>query len=345
MDLRLNQLAAHLERTFALIYLVHGDEPLLALEAGDAIRTAARKAGCDEREVLIAESGFAWEALTATNANLSLFGERKLIELRIPSGKPGIEGAKVLERCAAHPNPGRCCSSRCRGRSGHAIVRVVLLARRRWCRDRRIRSNATNCRRGSPRGSRDSSNASHAKRWRFLPIAARATRSRPARRLRSSGLLLPEGELAHDAVSAAVGDVARYDVFELSEAWLAGDAGRAVRIIAALQAEGEGVGLLLWQLGEDLHALASVLAATASGVPATSAIRGARVWGKRQGAMERAARRVTPTALIPMLRALARLDAMSKGIGRGNVWDELRAAALVLAGKPATPLAGAYPGH
>ncbi len=152
------------------------------------------------------------------------------------------------------------------------------------------------------------------------------------------GLLLPEGELAADAVERAVTDVARYDVFQLSEAWLAGDAARALRIIAALEAEGEGIQLLLWQLGEDVHALASVLGATASGTPVATAIRNARVWGKRQAAMERAARRFKADAIAPFLAALARLDALSKGIGRGNVWDELRTIALALAGKPALPL-------
>jgi DNA polymerase-3 subunit delta len=105
MDLRPKDLAAHLERTLAPIYLVHGDEPLLAIEAGDAIRAAARKAGCEEREVLVVEPGFKWDALAAASANLSLFGTRKLVDLRIPSGKPGVEGAKLLEDCAARPNP------------------------------------------------------------------------------------------------------------------------------------------------------------------------------------------------------------------------------------------------
>ncbi len=346
MDLRLNQLAVHLERTLAPIYLVHGDEPLLALEAGDAIRAAARKAGCDEREVLIAESGFAWEALTAANANLSLFGERKLVDLRIPSGKPGIEGAKVLERCATHPNPGQVLLvtlprvDRATQSSGwfSSLAEVgVAIAVYPLERDQLPAWIAARLARQQQRVTRET--------LAFLADRCEGNLFAARQEIEKLGLLLPEGELAHDAVERAVADVARYDVFELSEAWLAGDAGRAVRIIAALQAEGEGVGLLLWQLGEDLHALASVLAATVSGVPAASAVRSARVWGKRQGAMERAARRVTPTALTPLLRALARLDALSKGIGRGNVWDELRAAALVLAGKPATPLAGGYPRH
>ncbi len=105
VNLRPNQLAAHLERTLAPVYAVHGDEPLLALEAGDAVRAAARKAGCAEREVVVVERGFDWDAFVAANANLGLFGTRKLIDLRIPSGKPGAEGAKALEAGAQNPNP------------------------------------------------------------------------------------------------------------------------------------------------------------------------------------------------------------------------------------------------
>ena len=148
------------------------------------------------------------------------------------------------------------------------------------------------------------------------------------------GLLLPEGELDAAAVEQAVADVARFDVFQLSEAWLAGDAERCCRILAALEGEGEGVPLLVWQLGEDLHALAAVLAAAADGTPVAVAVKAARVWGKRQAAMERAARRVAPSMLPALLSRLASLDALAKGLGRGSVWDELRELALALAGRP-----------
>ena len=129
-------------------------------------------------------------------------------------------------------------------------------------------------------------------------------------------------------------DVARYDVFQLSEAWLAPDAARALRIIAALEAEGEGIPLLLWQLGEDIHALAAVQEAIAAGTPVARgrcAMRASgesarRRWSARRAACRR--RRVGP-----LLSALARLDALAKGIGRGNVWDELRTVAMTLAGQ------------
>ncbi len=339
MEIRLNQLAAHLGRSLAPVYIVHGDEPLLAIEAGDAIRAAARRAGCDDREILVAESGFRWDALLAASANLGLFGTRKLVDLRIPSGKPGVDGAKALEFCATHPNPDQTLLvtlprlDRATQASawfsaladaGVAIA-VAPLARDElpaWIGAR----FALQKQRVAPETL-----AFLAERCEGNLLAAR-------QEIEKLGLLLPEGELDADTVERAVTDVARYDVFQLSEAWLTGDRARALRIIAALEAEGEGIQLLLWQLGEDIRALAFVLEAAASGAPVAAAIRNARVWGKRQAAMERAARRLDSDAMAPLFAALARLDALSKGIGRGNVWDELRATALAMTGVRALSL-------
>ncbi|MEO8305302.1 MAG: DNA polymerase III subunit delta [Betaproteobacteria bacterium] len=339
MELRLNQLAGHLERTLAPVYVVHGDEPLLAIEAGDAIRAAARKAGCDEREVLVVESGFKWDAFLAASANMGLFGARRMIDLRIPTGKPGVEGGKALEAAASRPNPDQILlvtlprldraaqSSAWFSALAGAGVSVAVYPLDRdelppWIAARLLRQGQ--------RAGRDTL-AFLAERCEGNLLAAR-------QEIEKLGLLLPAGELDGEAVERAVTDVARYDVFQLSEAWLANDAARALRIISVLEAEGEGIQLLLWQLAEDVHALAAVLDATASGAPIAAALRNARVWGKRQAAMERAARRFRSDAIAPFLCALARLDALSKGIGRGNVWDELRTTALAMAGKPSVPL-------
>src|SRR4029434_8763541 len=105
MQVRADDLPDHLQRGVKALYVVHGDEPLLALEAGDAIRAAARAAGAVERDVLVSGPGFTWDAFLGPNANASLFGDRKFVDLRIPSGKPGMEGGKALEAYAANPNP------------------------------------------------------------------------------------------------------------------------------------------------------------------------------------------------------------------------------------------------
>ena len=339
MEIRLNQLAAHLERPLAPIYVVHGDEPLLAMEAGDAIRAAARRAGCDEREILVADSGFRWDALLAASANLGLFGARKLVDLRIPSGKPGTEGARALEFCATHPNPEQTLLitlpriDRATQGSGWfaALAEAgVSIAVYPLTRDELPAWIAARLARQKQRIGRETL-AFLAERCEGNLLAAR-------QEIEKLGLLLPEGDLDAETVERAVTDVARYDVFQLSEAWLDGDAARALRIVGALEAEGEGIQLLLWQLGEDIHAIAFALEAAATGTPIAVAVRNARVWGKRQAALERAARRLKSDAIAPLLGALARLDALSKGIGRGNVWDELRATVLTLAGTRALPL-------
>ncbi|MEO8740683.1 MAG: DNA polymerase III subunit delta [Casimicrobiaceae bacterium] len=335
MQLAPTQLAAHLAKGLASLYVVHGDEPLLAIEAGDQIRAAARAAGCEDREVLVVEPGFKWDAFLGASRNLGLFGGRTIIDLRIPTGKPGVEGARALEAFAAD--------------SGPDTLLLVTLPRldrtaqaSAWftaLEDAGVTIAVQPLERGelpawiAGRLARAQQRAS-SETLQFLADTTEGNLLAAQQEIEKLALLLPAGELDADAVEQAIADVARFDVFKLSEAWLAGDAGRVCRILAALETAGEGVPLLVWQLGEDLHALASVLAASASGTPVAVALRTARVWGKRQGAMERAARRVAPGALPALLQRLAKLDALAKGIGRGDVWDALRGLALALAGRP-----------
>lgn len=339
MNLRQEDLASHLSRALAPLYVVHGDEPLLALEACDAIRAAARRAGIEDREVLIAEQHFRWDAFVAANASLGLFGSRRLVDLRIPSGKPGVEGGKALETFAADPNPDNVTliSLPRVDRAGQASAWFAALARAavvvaveplprealpRWIAARLARQNQS----AAP------------ETLAFLADTCEGNLLAARQEIEKLALLLPTGALDHDAVMAAVADVARYDVFAASEAWLAGDAARALRILSVVEASGDGPQLALWALAEDLHAIASVQAMAAAGTPVTVALRHARVWGKRQAAMERAVRRIPATGLSSMLGALARLDALSKGLGRGNPWDDVAALAMAIAGKPCRPL-------
>lgn len=339
MQLKHEDLSDHLARGVKPLYVVHGDEPLLALEAGDAIRSAARAAGAAEREILVVEPGFRWDAFLGANANASLFGERKFVDLRIPSGKPGVEGGKALEAYAANPNPDNVTlvtlpridratqSSAWFSALADTGVTVAVYPVERdalpgWISARLARQKQ--------RATRET--------LTFLAESCEGNLLAARQEIEKLALLLPEGELAHDAVEDAVADVARFDVFELSEAWLAGDAARAVRILRSLEAEGEAPTLAVWQLSEDVHALAAVSVQVRGGTSLQAAVRSARVWGKRQSALERAVQRVAPTLVPQLLSACARLDALAKGIGRGSVWDDLATAALALAGKPALPL-------
>jgi DNA polymerase-3 subunit delta len=331
MQLRLQDVAAHLARELAPLYVIHGDEPLFATEAGDAIRAAARRAGCEEREVFIVDQHFRWDAFAAANANLALFGSRKLIDLRIPSGRPGAEGAAQLERHARRrddnvtlvtlPRLDRAAQSSAwfsaLAERGMAIAVTPLdrAALPSWIAERLARNGQ--------RVSRDTL-AFLAQRCEGNLLAARQEIDKLA-------LLLPAGDLAHDDVERAVADVARYDLQELSEAWLAGAAARTLRILEGLRSEGEPITLLVWQLGEDLHALGAVHEAMARGQALATAVRSARAWGRRQAALERAARRVRQADLLPLLSKLAQLDALAKGLGHADPWDALVDIALALA--------------
>lgn len=334
MQVRSGGLAAQLAKGLAPLYVVHGDEPLLAIEAGDEIRQAARAAGFDEREVLVVESGFKWDAFSAANRNMGLFGSRKLVDLRIPTGKPGVEGARVLEDTARNPNDDTVTlitlprlDRQAQGSAWFAALEDAGVSVAVWPLEREELPQwiATRLARQRQQASRDT--------LQFLADTTEGNLLAAKQEIEKLGLLLPEGMLDQDAVEQAVTDVSRFDVFQLSEAWLAGDAARATRILASLEGEGEGVPLLLWQFGEDVHALASVLTAVAGGMSAATAIKSARVWGKRQAAMERAVRRVSGASIAPLLTRLATLDALAKGIGRGNMWDELRDLAIAFAGK------------
>ena len=335
MQIKLQDLATHLARGMQSLYVVHGDEPLLALEAADAVRAAARAAGAIDREVLVVEPGFKWDAFLGANANASLFGDRKCLDLRIPSGKPGTEGAKALVAYAANPNPDNVTlvtlprldrtaqTSEWFEALSEAGVTVAVYPVERdalpgWISARLARQKQ--------RASRET--------LTFLAEACEGNLLAARQEIEKLALLLPEGELDHAAVEQAVADVARFDIFELSEAWLAGDASRAVRILRALQAEGDAPTLPIWQLSEDVHAIAMVTAMIRSGTPASAAVRNARVWGKRQAALERAVNRIAGSTVASLLVALARLDALAKGIGMGNAWDELETLALTLSGKP-----------
>ena len=339
-QLRAEALAGHLAKTLAPLYVVHGDEPLLALEAGDAIRAAARRAGCEERDVFVAEQGFRWDALLAGNANLGLFGTRRLVDLRIPTGKPGVEGAKALEAYAANPSPDSVTlvtlpkldkatqASAWFGALTSAGVEVPVwpVSREdlpRWIGERLARQGQ--------KASPDT--------LAFLAETSEGNLLAARQEIEKLALVLPGGSLDHDAVVAAVADVARYDTAALSEAWFAGDAGRALRILSVLRDEGTAPVQPVWQLSEDVRALTLVQGLVAQGTPAAVAVRQVRVWGARAKALERAASRIPRDVAPALVPEVARLDALSKGLGRGDPWDALDAVALVLCGRPARPLA------
>jgi len=286
MQIKPDQLEPHLARGLKTIYTIHGDEPLLAQEAGDAIRAAARAAGYSERQVFVASGAhFDWSGVLGAAQEMSLFAERKLIEIRIPSGKPGKEGSEALQRYCERLPQDVLTLVQCPkldfqqlkaawfgalDASG-LVIRVETLERKAlpmWLGQRLGRQNQRV--RAGEEGQRTL--AFFADRIEGNLLAAH-------QELQKLALLYPEGELAFEQVEAAVLNVARYDVTKLSEAAWTGQVARALRVLDGLRHEGEAPVMVHWTLTEDLRALARARAALDDGKPLPLAVKEARAWG------------------------------------------------------------------
>ncbi len=336
-QLRPEQLPAHLAQPLAALYVLHGNEPLLVAEAGDAVRAAARAQGYTEREVLVAGPTFDWGDLHLAAGNLSLFGERKVIDLRIPNGKPGREGTDALTRYC--------------GRLGADIVSLVTLPQLDW-QARKTSWFATLQQAGMvielnapelPRlpewvAQRLARQQQSAPREALEFIAAHVEGNLLAahQEIQKLGLLHPAGALSFEQVEDAVLNVARYDVDQLRSALLAGDAGRCARLLDGLRAEGVAAPLVLWSLATEVRTLAAVKGSVDSGRPVAAALKDERVFDERRAqALRQALGRLSATRLRSALLHAARIDRMIKGLTPGDVWDEFLQLALRVTGKKA----------
>ena len=324
MRLKAEQLTAHLQRELAPLYVVFGDEPLLALEAADAIRAAARSQGYGERDLFTVEASFNWQNLLASGNNLSLFAEQRILEIRIPSGKPGLEGGKAIEQRCANLPPDTVMlvtlpklDKTQQGskwfkalEAAGTVVQVYPVDRSRlpdWIAGRLATQNQ--------RADRVA--------LQFLADRVEGNLLAAHQEIRKLGLLHPAGALTFEQVKEAVLDVSRYDVFNLAEAMLAGDAVRFARILEGLRGEGVGQVLMLWALSQEVRTLTKIVLGQRRGIPAAQMMREARVWESRQSLMERALKRIGGKRLIAALKRAATTDRMIKGLERGDVWDEL----------------------
>jgi len=305
--LRLEQLEAHLARGLESLYVIHGDEALLALEAADAIRSRARASGFSERVVLAAERGFHWSELGASVANRSLFGDKKLIELRLVSGKPGNDGAEAIEAfCARLPPDVLAIVTLPRlDKAGQAsawfkalerhgtVVNVYPVERARlpeWIAARLARQKQR----------------ANAETLQFLADCVEGNLLAAHQEIQKLALLLPAGEIDFEAVREAVMNVARYDALKLTEAMLSGERARLARMLDGLRGEGEAPPRVLWILAEEIRAICRVQNGIAAGRPLADVLREARVWGgARQTLVGRAAKNLPRAALLAALNSCA----------------------------------------
>jgi DNA polymerase-3 subunit delta len=306
------------------LYVVHGDAMLLAIEAADSIRAAARDAGYVERETFTAEQHFKWDELRSSAHSLSLFADRKVVDIRIPSGKPGVEGGKALQEYASDLSPD--------------VLTLISLPKLEWATQKSqwfgalekqgVMISADDIPRNAlphwiagrlKRQEQSTDNAT----LEFLADRCEGNLLAAFQEIQKLALLFPSGELSFEQIKDAVMDVARYDIFKLSEAMLTGNTTRFARIFEGLRAEGTASVLVLWAISEDVRMLGKALKATQQGGSISSALRDMRVRREKQAMLETAARRLRLHHVERAIRQAALLDKTIKGLRSGDVWDEL----------------------
>jgi DNA polymerase III subunit delta len=333
MRLQAHQLADYLTRCFAPIWLVFGDESLLVAEATDAIRARARENGYTERVLLPVQAGFDWNALAQAGANLSLFGDRQLIELRLSSAKLAEAGAQALRRYAGAP-PDTCTllitapklESRAQkadwleaiDKAGVVVaIRAVEAAQLPAWIEARMRAAGL-----------------QPTREAVTLIAERVEGNLLAAKQEIDKLQLLYGASAigAEAVLSAVADSARFTIYDLPDAALQGDGARAARILQGLRAEGVEPPLALWALTRELRVLASLAHAQARGQPLEPILARNRVWDARKGTLKRGLQRHSVQGARGLLQQAAAVDRIVKGAAPGRPWDALLRLSLAVAG-------------
>ena len=336
MQLRPEALEPHLAKGLALLYVITSDEHLLALEAADKIRRAARAAGHTERDVLTVERTFKWGELLAANQALSLFGDKKLIELRIPSGKPGKDGSAALQAYAKDLSP-----------DNLTLITLPKLdwqtAKASWVaslQQAAVYIEIPSVERAQlPNwiGQRLAAQGQSADRTALDFIADRVEGNLLAahQEIQKLGLLHEPGKLSYEQVQDAVLNVARYDVFKLSEAMLMGDPARLARMLEGLKGEGEALPLVLWAVSEEIRTLLKLKSGMAQGRPLGALLKEYRIWGPRERMMDPALRRISLPTLEAALQEAAQVDKMVKGLRArafaGDAWDAMLQLAMKVA--------------
>ena len=323
MQLALNQLAAHLHKGLRPLYTLHGDEALLQQEAADAIRAAARAQGYTERSSFtVAGAHFDWGAVRAAGGAQSLFADKQILEIRVPSGNRGKEGSAALHQRAQAPA------------GNDSTLTLVLLPRL----DKATKTGAWFAaldshgvsvpiepveraalpqwiaQRLSAQGQRVVSGEEGQRTLAFFADRVEGNLLAAHQEIQKLALLHPAGELTWAQVESAVLNVARYDVFKLSEAVLSGQLLRVQRMLDGLQAEGEAAVLVHWALAEDIRALKRVKDAMNAGRPLPMALRENRIWGNKERHYERVLPHASDAALGRLLQSAHWVDGIVKGL-------------------------------
>jgi DNA polymerase-3 subunit delta len=337
MLLKVDALAGHLARgRLAALYCVSGDEPLLAEESFDAIRATARAAGFAEREVLHASGKFDWSQLTNAASSLSLFAAKKIVEIRLPGGKPGREGGEALRKHAAAASADvltLVALPRLDKTTRNGGWAAALEEHGVWVDVRRIeRSQLPAWLRGRLARQKQ---AADEETLNFLADQIEGNLLAAQQEIAKLGLLFPPGALTLAQVTEAVQDVARFEVFDLPATMLRGEAQRTLRMVNVLRAEGAALPLVLWAITEEVRGLLRAQQVIAAGRPVATLAREMRMWPGRERLLEAAAARVPASIAATLLPRCAAIDRLSKGLRApmrdADPWLELAEVVLDIA--------------
>jgi DNA polymerase III subunit delta len=338
MKLRFNQLEASLAKGLAPVYLIAGDEPLQAVQAADTVRAAARGRGYDERCVLDAEIGFDWATLRGTADNLSLFSQRRLLDFRMPTARPGVEGSKVLTDYAMQPPPdtvllvqsGKLDRAALNSAWLKALDRVGVILQV-WPFDARetLRWIEARLTEKSLKVNDDA--------LRTLAELAQGNLLAAYQEIEKLSLLYGEASarnkvLGSETILSAVADSARFNVFELAAAATIGNCAQAVRILQSLAAGDGKPALVLWSLAEQARLLTAISHKIGHGATIGQATRAHSP--KQRLALSKGLRRATVAQWEACLQQCARVDFVIKGQEPGSPWDELLNLTLKMCGQP-----------
>ncbi|MGK9066661.1 DNA polymerase III subunit delta [Stutzerimonas chloritidismutans] len=338
MKLSPAQLTKHLQGPLSPVYVVSGDEHLLCQEASDAIRQACRALGFSERQVLNVETGFDWGQLIEAGASLSLFADKRLIELRIPNGKPGDKGAAALIEYLGRPaedtvllvslpkldgstQKTKWAKALIDGKDSQFIqiwpVDAVQLPQ--WIRQRLAQAGL----------------AADQEAVELIAARVEGNLLAAAQEIEKLKLLAEGGQVTLDTVQAAVADSARYDVFGLIDAALLGQPEHVLRMLTGLRAEGVEAPVILWAVAREIRQLANIAQQYGQGVPLDRAFSQARppVWDKRKPIVGKALQRHDTAGWQCLLGEAQQIDAQIKGQAEGDAWVGLAQVCLQLSGK------------
>jgi len=332
MRIKSEQLSAVLQKGLLPVYFITGDEPLQLGELADMVRKAARKAGFENREILSAETGFEWNQLAFSADSLSIFADKKIIDLRMPSGTPGTDGSKALiAYCERLPEDtlllitgGKLASGALKTRWLEALDKVGIVIQVwplegqeliRWLQQR-MQQRGLNA---------------ETEGLRILASRIEGNLLAAAQEIEKLFVLYGTGSLSNQQINDAVADSSRYDVYKLTDTVLSASVNRIFKVLSGLRAEGIAAPIVLWALTREARAIIKIKLALTQGQNREAVFKNNQIWDKRKQLVSAALNRLTYDDLNRILVLSAKADRQIKGQQQGDAWETLLAVCLMFA--------------